>query len=219
MENRRSHSNSREKLEQSLRPRGQRRGLFRGRGCVYVRFGIIAKKGFFALCSKEKENFTMPPRRRDMQTPDLPEEREILERRGRQMLDPAMAREMHDLCARLEDMETAQRHTIGIGDLSDSESENEVEHEEEEVSAEDVANECLIRVVSRMGARAKMDILVYEGNLDVEELLDWIRSLDTYFDYEDVEEDKKVKHAVTRLKGHAALWWDELQADRRCRGK
>jgi DNA-binding transcriptional regulator WhiA len=51
-----------------------------------------------------------------------------------------------------------------------------------------------------MGAREKMDIPVYEGNLDVEELLDWIRALDTYFDYEDVEEDKKVKHVVTRLK-------------------
>jgi hypothetical protein len=50
-------------------------------------------------------------------------------------------------------------------------------------------------------------------------LLDWIRALDTYFDYEDIEEDKKVRHAVTRLKGHAALWWDELQADRRSKGK
>jgi hypothetical protein len=28
-----------------------------------------------------------------------------------------------------------------------------------------------------------------------------------------------VKHVVTRLKGHATLWWDELQADRRCKGK
>jgi hypothetical protein len=50
-------------------------------------------------------------------------------------------------------------------------------------------------------------------------LLDWIRALDTYFDYEDIEEDKKVRHAVTKLKGHAALWWDELQADRRSKGK
>jgi hypothetical protein len=70
-----------------------------------------------------------------------------------------------------------------------------------------------------MGARVKMDIPVYEGNLDVEELLDSIRALDTYFDYEYVEEDKKVKHAVTRLKGHATLWWDELQANRRYKGK
>jgi hypothetical protein len=39
----------------------------------------------------------------------------------------------------------------------------------------------LIRVVARMGARIKMDIPVYEANLDDEELLDWIRALDTYF--------------------------------------
>jgi hypothetical protein len=25
---------------------------------------------------------------------------------------------------------------------------------------------------------------------------------------------KKVKHVVTRLKGHATLWWDELHVDR-----
>ena len=60
---------------------------------------------------------------------------------------------------------------------------------------------------------------MFEGSLDAEELLDWIRALDTYFDYEDIEEDKKVRHAVTRLKGHAALWWDELQEDRRSKGK
>jgi hypothetical protein len=106
-------------------------------------------------------------------------------------------------------METAQRRTVSAGDLSDSENEIEVEHEEE-VVAEDASNECLIRAISRMCARAKMDIPVYEGNLDAEELLDWIRALDTYFDYEDVEEDKKFKHVVTRLKGHAALWWEEL---------
>jgi hypothetical protein len=142
----------------------------------------------------------------------------MLRRRGRQMTDPAMEKEMHDLRTRLEDMETTQRRTVSAGDVSDSESEVEAEHEEE-VAVEDAANERLIRAIARMGAREKMDIPVYEGNLDAEELLDWIRALDTYFDYEDVEEDKKVKHAVTRLKGHATLWWDELQADRRYKGK
>ena len=65
----------------------------------------------------------------------------------------------------------------------------------------------------------KMDVPVYKGNLDVEELLDWIRALDTYFNYEDIEEDKKVRHDIMRLKGHVALWWDELQADRHFQGK
>jgi hypothetical protein len=70
-----------------------------------------------------------------------------------------------------------------------------------------------------MSSKTKMDIPAYEGSLDAEELLDWIRALETYFNYEDIEDDKKVRHAITRLKGHAALWWDELQADRHCQGK
>jgi hypothetical protein len=84
---------------------------------------------------------------------------------------------------------------------------------------EDAADKCFFRAIARIGAREKMEIPMYEGNLDVEELLDWIRTIDKYFDYEDVEEDKKVKHAITRLKGHVTLWWDELQADNRYKGK
>jgi hypothetical protein len=56
---------------------------------------------------------------------------------------------------------------------------------------------------------------MYEKNLDVEEFLDWIRSMDKRFDYEDVHEEKKVKQAITKLKRHATLWWDELQVKRR----
>jgi hypothetical protein len=34
--------------------------------------------------------------------------------------------------------------------------------------------ERLLRAVVKLGARAKIDIPMYEGNLDTEELLDWI---------------------------------------------
>jgi hypothetical protein len=157
----------------------------------------------------------MPPRR-ERQSPD-PEDREV-RRRGRPTGNPEMERQKRDLRARLEEMETTQRCTAGAGNLSDSD--NEVEDEPQgEVVAEDEANERLIKAITRMSSKTKMDIPVYEGSLDAEELLDWIRTLDTYFDYEDIEEDKKVRHAVTKLKGHAALWWDELQEDRRSKGK
>jgi hypothetical protein len=142
----------------------------------------------------------------------------LLRRIDRPMPDPAVERERHELCARLDAMEIAQRHTVDAGDISEDDSENEARHREE-VAVEDAADKCLFRDVARLGAREKMEIPMYEGNLDVEELLDWIRDLDKYFDYEDVEEEKKVKHAVTRLKGHATLWWDEVQVDRRCKGK
>jgi hypothetical protein len=116
-------------------------------------------------------------------------------------------------------METAQRRGAGAAEFSDPEIEEEAGHAEEEVIAEDASTERLIRAISRMSSKTKMDIPVYEGSLNAEELLDWIRALDTYFDYEDIEEDKKIRHVVTKLKGHAALWWDELQAERRSRGK
>ena len=69
----------------------------------------------------------MPPRR-ERQSPD-PLDREM-RRRGRKVTNPEMERQMRDLRARLEDMETTQRHTVGARDLSDSDSEIEAEREE-----------------------------------------------------------------------------------------
>jgi hypothetical protein len=77
----------------------------------------------------------------------------------------------------------------------------------------------LLRVVVKLGVRENIEIPMYEDNLDAEELLDWIISMDKYFDYEDVDKEKKVRHAITRLKGHATLWWDERQVERRSKGK
>jgi hypothetical protein len=125
---------------------------------------------------------------------------------------------MRELHAQLDAMETKQRRTPDTGDICEDERKNEGGHGEEFV-AKDVVEECLFKVVARIGARAKMDILMYEGNLDVEEFLEWLRALDKYFDYKYIEEDKKAKHGVTRLKGHASLWWEELQDERRCKGK
>jgi hypothetical protein len=79
----------------------------------------------------EKEISSMPPRRRDRKTPDPTEERKMPRGRGRQVPNPAREREMCDIRARLEDMETTQRYTTGVGDVSDSESENEAGHEGE----------------------------------------------------------------------------------------
>jgi hypothetical protein len=68
-------------------------------------------------------------------------------------------------------METMQRRAPDVGDVSDADNE---EVEVEEVVAEDAVKECLLEVVVKLGDRAKIDIPMYEGNLDVEELLDWI---------------------------------------------
>jgi hypothetical protein len=79
-----------------------------------------------------------------------------------------MEREMRELCARLDAMETTQRRAPDAGDVSDAEIE---EVEVEEVVAEDVVEERLLKVVVKLGARAKIDVPMYEGNLDTKNFL------------------------------------------------
>jgi hypothetical protein len=88
----------------------------------------------------------MPPRR-ERQSPDR-EDRDA-RRRGRPAGNlagnPEMERQIRDLRARLEDMETTQRHGVDAGEFSDPEIEEEAGHDEGEVSAEDAATERLIK--------------------------------------------------------------------------
>jgi hypothetical protein len=69
----------------------------------------------------------------------------------------------------MEAMEVAQRREPNFGDVSDAESEVV---EVEEAAGEDVVEERLLRVVAILGGRAKIEVPMYEGNIDVEELLD-----------------------------------------------
>ena len=43
--------------------------------------------------------------------------------------------------------------------------------------------------------------------------------MEKFIDYEEMEDEKKVKFVVTKLKGHATLWWDGVQVERRRLGK
>ena len=43
--------------------------------------------------------------------------------------------------------------------------------------------------------------------------------MEKLFEFENTPNNMKVKIVVTRLKGHASLWWENLQTDRQWRGK
>jgi DNA-directed RNA polymerase specialized sigma subunit len=77
----------------------------------------------------------------------------------------AVERKMREIHARLDAMETKQRRSLDAGDVSDTKrKKREVE--------EDVANnsleEHLLKAVVKLGAKEKIVIPMYEGNLDVE---------------------------------------------------
>ena len=50
-------------------------------------------------------------------------------------------------------------------------------------------------------------------------MLDWISNMEKFFEYENTPNNRKVKIAITRLKGHASLWWEHLQTNRQRRRK
>ena len=54
-------------------------------------------------------------------------------------------------------------------------------------------------------SKPRPELSNYDGSLSTEALLDWISELDKYFEYEEISEDKRIRFAVTKLKGHVAL--------------
>lgn len=107
-----------------------------------------------------------------------------------------------------------------MGDESDSEEEEEEteEEEEDELDPDYLRTAKFPGVFKEDKPKVKIDVPKYGANLK-DELLDWIAKLDDYFESKDVPKEKKVKIAKTKLKGHALLWWDYEQSERRKRGK
>ena len=52
-----------------------------------------------------------------------------------------------------------------------------------------------------------------------EDLIEWIGELEDYFELENIGDPLRVRLAQTKLKGHVALWWKELQRDREEEGE
>ena len=67
--------------------------------------------------------------------------------------------------------------------------------------------------------RPKPEVPTYQGGLDANELVDRINDMDKFFDYDETDDENKVKFAVTKIKGHASLWRNCVQTTRRNKEK
>ena len=123
---------------------------------------------------------------------------------GRQLVETEMERNMRILEERLESMER-NIHSENSDDI-DEEAESKSSEEEEE----DLEEVKILKILMKTNGKPRKEVPMYSCNLNVEELMDWINALSKYFDFEEIEDKKKVRYAVTRLKGLAAIWWDEL---------
>ena len=67
--------------------------------------------------------------------------------------------------------------------------------------------------------KIKIDLPSFDGNLDLEDLLDWLKKVDNYFDYTQTPEQNKTKLVAYKFQGGASAWWDQEQSNRRRMGK
>eukprot|EP00253_Pinus_taeda_P036230 PITA_36230 len=131
-------------------------------------------------------------------------------RGARRMVDEALREELRVLTTRLEAVEAGRRRDPELGDVSE---------EEVEVAADrpegDSLEVKLLKFVLLSNSRPKPKLPTYDGSLSIDVVLDWISEMDKYFECEEVSEDRRVKFAATKLKGHATLWWDSVQNERK----
>lgn len=71
----------------------------------------------------------------------------------------------------------------------------------EEIDVESLAD----HLHGRHEYKLKMDILVFDGRLDIEEVLDQIQTTEAYFEYMEIHKFKQVKYVAYKLKKGLSL--------------
>eukprot|EP00253_Pinus_taeda_P001950 PITA_01950 len=126
----------------------------------------------------------------------------------RRIADEGLREEIHVLRERLTVVEAGGRR-----DLADDSDEEVAEPEDE---FEGVTSELrLLKSVLLSSHKPRHELPTYDGSLSADVLLDWLSEVNKFFEFEETSEDKQVKFATTKLKGHASLWWHNIQAERK----
>ena len=60
-------------------------------------------------------------------------------------------------------------------------------------------------VILKLGKRPKIDVGMFLGNLNPNELIDWINELEEYFEYEDIRDLDRVNFGKEKIKGYAKI--------------
>lgn len=66
---------------------------------------------------------------------------------------------------------------------------------EDEVDLEERRLVRLLKVVQNNAGKGHVDVPIYQGKMDNEEVLGWLDALENYFEYEEMEDDKRVRFA------------------------
>ena len=76
---------------------------------------------------------------------------------------------------------------------------------------------CALQASKEYGVQ--VNIKEFDGDMEPEAFLDWLDSIESYFDWKEVPTERKVKLVGAKLRGPASIWWKHYQSDREVRGK
>ncbi|CAL2240977.1 unnamed protein product [Prunus armeniaca] len=79
--------------------------------------------------------------------------------------------------------------------------------------------ERLVRALDLNGGGIKIEGVDFYGKMHVEDYLDWEASLENYFEWKPMAEDRKVLFVKLKLKSIALLWWKKVEEQCAQRGK
>eukprot|EP00253_Pinus_taeda_P010245 PITA_10245 len=131
-------------------------------------------------------------------------------RGARRIAEEGLKEEIRIVTSHLEAVEARRRRDPEVGD--DNEEEAEASTDGPKGETPEVR---LLRSILVASSKPKPELPTYDGSISIEVLLDWMSEMDKYFECEEVSEDHRVRFASTKLKGHAALWWDSVQTERK----
>ena len=136
--------------------------------------------------------------------------------RGRRNVDNAILDTLRQIAARLDVVETTQRRGTHLDEVSDDEA---IAPNFNLEPKEDQDEEIQLRVLSIAHSKPIVEVIHDAGKLDTNVVLGWISNMEKFFEFKKTLDNRKVKIAVTRQKGHASLWWEHLQTNIQRRGK
>ncbi|KAM5575250.1 hypothetical protein ABKV19_014275 [Rosa sericea] len=64
---------------------------------------------------------------------------------------------------------------------------------------------------SGLAKGVKLDVTDFNGDSNPEVFLDWLHSLESYFKWHQLAEERKISFAEAKLKGTARVWWEKYQ--------
>lgn len=59
-----------------------------------------------------------------------------------------------------------------------------------------------------------MKIPTFNGQMRIEEVMDWLTEVERFFEVMEIPEAQKVKLVSVKLKSGASVWWEQTQSAR-----